>query len=137
MKRLTIIIAFLSTITCLGQGKLQYDYDLSGNRKLRKLVPNRVAHPVGSDSLGSNLKSNFGAVVFPNPVFSTLTISIDSLSIDEHAILQFSNELGVIVKEYIQKSNQLQIDLTYLSSGTYFLKIIFRKEDYTYKLLKI
>lgn len=104
-------------------------------------------HMVDMDNSGkySEIKSikNAGLLnftVFPNPVQSKLTLSLDALS-SGNAIINITDVNGRSVYEskvsVISGSNNLSIDVTNFSKGAYFIKINVDSENYTSKFNRL
>lgn len=82
--------------------------------------------------LGLNDTAFAGLQYYPNPVKDVLTISnpneIESVSI--------SNSLGQTIDSVIVKSNNAEANLSLLSNGIYFIKIVSGSQSKTVKIIK-
>lgn len=83
--------------------------------------------------LGVNISShaNFSLSIFPNPVKNTLNIKFENVNISKIEIIDL---LGKPVIS--QQANIESIDVNYLKSGIYFLKLYTDKETITKKFIK-
>lgn len=89
-------------------------------------------YTLGADRLGS--KGNIS--IYPNPIINI--INIEGLS-DEICSVEISNTLGQIVFDYHNyptSSSLLQLNISILSNGIYFIKVINGKREENFKITK-
>ena len=82
------------------------------------------------DSEGNNLDIK----IFPNPISNILNIAVPSNDNESKGI--FYNILGKKVLEIDLDKNKSQLDLSFLSSGLYLLKIESQTFSQTFKIVK-
>lgn len=73
-----------------------------------------------------------GLQYYPNPTKNTLTI-LNNNEIESVSIL---NSLGQTIDNVIVKSNNIEANLTHLSGGIYFVKIVSANRSRTFKIIK-
>jgi len=71
--------------------------------------------------------------IYPNPTISTLTIST---SLNTEAAIEIYNLEGKIIFKSALIGNEKQLDIFYLSSGSYLLKLINASSTSTFRIVK-
>ena len=72
--------------------------------------------------------------IYPNPTQSTVTISCD---IDQFSNVSLLDNLGRVIQTHNSSYNNLNVDLSSLSTGIYFIKLEYKNQIVTKKVLKI
>ncbi len=75
--------------------------------------------------------------LFPNPVTNKTTIEISDINLPESFIIRLSSELGNVVRYFKLSASQLELDLSNLPNGVYFLSIPAHPQLIPQKLLKL
>ena len=63
---------------------------------------------------------------YPNPTNGILNIEISSINVNETAVINITNEAGIVVNQYRIASisgNKIQINLSRYAKGTYFIQV--------------
>lgn len=73
---------------------------------------------------------------YPNPVKETLTINFNLKLHDEEKQIEILDVNGRLIKTYKTSENAIPLDISYLSDGFYFIKVISLNNTYSYKFIK-
>lgn len=75
--------------------------------------------------------------IYPNPANETISVDLpESVSGNEKPDVQIVNSAGTVVKSLWQIGNPLEIAVSDLSRGLYFLTVRFKNSSYTQKFMK-
>ncbi len=97
-----------------------YEIDLSGN-------------PTSINSIDQNKTFK----LYPNPVNETLTVNFpEELSNNEKLDLQIVNSTGQVIKSFKQVSKPIELLVSDLSQGLYFLTVQLNDSSYSQKFMK-
>ncbi len=100
---------------------------------------NTFRKPVGVDEIAANQKViKEHLTLYPNPVYHNATISFD-VTDQGQATIQIIDLSGRVVREekesVLKGANKLSFDLSYLTSGTYIMKVITGNQVFTGKFI--
>ncbi len=97
-----------------------------------------------SDDSNKNLEDdeikNFTPLIYPNPTNGKLMIRFEE-PIKANTTILIYDRIGRFIEEYKIKSvensskDELSLSLSYLSQGTYLLRIITDKQEYSHKII--
>ncbi len=126
-----------------GQNTVKYSYDANGNRngrtlKITQLKSAVIDFPADTSKLENRSPGdlNNSIHVFPNPVKSTMHISITGY---DNARKRSVFVYGISGNTYLRKEkieNFTEVDLSALDDGMYILRIIIDDEVIDYKIIK-
>lgn len=140
-----VLLCFLVTLVTFASAISQtvsFEYDDSGNREERNIIPlNSVFQSKSKietedkkpfvDNIGSDVIS-----IYPNPVSMYLNVNIQSekdiLEIIVHVIDQSGH---TIISEKYQE-NDFQLDFSHLSAGIYYMIIQIGEDKTNWKIIK-
>lgn len=74
-----------------------------------------------------------GINVFPNPTADVIQIEAK----DKELSIQLIDFSGKIVQEQVLRGEQKQVDISKVSSGTYFLRVLKEAKEATFKIIKL
>lgn len=142
MKRtLYLIPILLLALPVKAQQKLSYAYDAAGNRTSRTVVlPTRSAdaaatNPADSVFFRETLAGN-PVKIYPNPVQSTLTVSIDRYEPSFGGELTLFSISGTMLYRTRIAGETSSIDMSRYLPGTYLLHILLKGEKSVWKVIK-
>jgi hypothetical protein len=87
---------------------------------------------IGKSTLISEICEN-SITLFPNPVVDEINISSE---INEITSMKIVNLQGIVIFENEYNQNEINLDLSYLNAGIYFVQIITKKGITTQKIIK-
>ena len=76
-----------------------------------------------SEILSAYLDYHSSILVYPNPVSNDVYVSIEN-NISEPVVVQLYNELGILMKESEESSNNIKFNINDVSPGMYILRVI-------------
>ena len=124
MKNIALfLISFTLCQVCLAQcPSLEFSYDIAGNRIVRQIgtsSPCRIQNPEPENSLNASL--------YPNPTQDRINIVLEKAA-DEKDDMQSQLYLydmsGKEMYSLISPNLKMQMDITALSAGSYYLQVI-------------
>ncbi len=131
-----LVLAFILFLPFFANSQVQYKHDESGNRISAILYVEKIQNNF-SDSLflntTNNLKSEFNAMVFPNPINTFLNIQIDNNSLESIATIYDSQGRSIIKTKVLLNA---VIDIEMLQSGMYILVLENEKQKSIWKIIK-
>ena len=144
MKQLLTLL-FIFCFVAIHAQEVQYTFDASGNRTQRKLVisgpsPLRLAN---NDSISKHVEEGMktamkeGISVFPNPTQDLVNVSINNFKVEEMVTVQLIDNGGKVLKSQVMQSSSIQLPVTELKSGIYYIHVLKGKEKLYYKILKL
>jgi len=164
MKQTLIFFILAIPLFCLAQSNLTryYDYDLAGNRVLRKTLTVNPAPPAPPDSLQvtsdelrfTNDKLRFTndgvkaeqffiekiarveIKIYPNPTAEKVTLEIANMERLERGIFLLYSLTGQLLQEYPVSSATTAISLANLPKGAYILKVYINDHTEDWKIIK-
>lgn len=87
--------------------------------------------------INKSIVNDLAPLVFPNPVQNQLFISTSGLQMNYIAVKIYNLSGKLILSEtYKAINNQLKVDLSKLSNGLFFVKLVTDQDTYNYKILK-
>ena len=137
----TLFIGGLSAEAQIQQtGKLVFGYDQAGNRVSRHYQLLRVRNNSDEDidTVSTVNSHEFKATVFPNPTSDKLITNIsvpDGELIEGFSVRLFDSQGRLIFANTVY-SSRLEIDISTLASGTYFLRINAENQVSDIKIIK-
>jgi hypothetical protein len=95
----------------------------------------------GVTNLNEAIKEQYAIKVFPNPFSETVTLTFKYDDTPENmSKINVLNTIGMIIKtissDDLKYNRTIQIDLSELSSGIYFIKTTINNLSYDYKIIK-
>jgi hypothetical protein len=95
----------------------------------------------GVTNLNEAIKEQYALKVFPNPFSETVTLTFKYDETPENmSEINILNTLGMVIKtipsDDLKYNRTIQIDLSELSSGIYFIKTTINNLSYDYKIIK-
>jgi hypothetical protein len=144
-KTVIMIIPLLFLAYGLSGQTIHYDYDDSGNRVRRYIIPLKSATVSDMDSLnhtGSTTKKEefedkLGETtirIYPNPTRGELKVEISG--VDETVAYWLFSRTGHLLEVKRQTSSQFTIDLSRDPSGMYILRLLINGKKSEWKILK-
>lgn len=76
------------------------------------------------------------AVVFPNPVVTSVTVGFNEEVTGTILTKLFDIQGKLVISQQFDNTQNFQIDMSHLSTGTYLLKITNNQKEFTTRLLK-
>jgi hypothetical protein len=135
MRKLFFCLLILFSKEGISQPHINYTYDDNGNRVQRDFVPLRLANTQIKDS---TVYHDIGISVFPNPVYETFHISVNSeLNQNENINVLITDANGKKLYFKNLNSGMNNIDFSNYKSGIYFVKIELENEIVEYKIIKL
>jgi len=153
-QKITLLLWLCIPILCLAQNNplpRYYEYDESGNRKVRKVinvpqappVPPEDAVEVTSDELQATSDSYFVEKlaqvemrIYPNPATEKITLSISNMEKMQSGTLQLYTLNGQLLQTRLLSEAEVDISLLGLSKGTYILKVQVNDLIENWKIIK-
>lgn len=134
MKKTLLLLSYFCFISNIyGQKVIQYNYDNSGNRIKREIV---VTQNAVIDKLSETL-SEHEIQIYTNPDKDSLSINISNIDGSNKTFLTLYNASGTILKNYIIKSTQSNIDISNKMNDIYLMKITIDEEEIIWKIIKV
>ena len=135
MRKLIFCLLILFSKEGICQPRIKYNYDASGNRVQRYYVPLKLANIQIKDS---TTFTKIGVSAFPNPVYETFHISINSeLNQNEKVNVLITDANGKKLFFKMLNSGMNSLDFSKYRSGIYYVKIEIENEVVQYKVLKL
>jgi len=128
-----------------SQNKIEYTYDKTGNRTVRKLYvcPNcpaggrmASAQPTPQDST-QVIATQHGLNIFPNPTQDKINLNLSNLKDDETAEVVVTDETGKTLYNAKNLQSENQINMASYNNGTYFVRVTMGKDVVVYKVMKL
>jgi hypothetical protein len=146
---LFVLSAFCFLLSAPAQNPLprEYEYDLAGNRTLRKVVPPKmITEPTDSTdtSHSSPLTSDFYTEtiaqteikIYPNPTTEKITLEITNMETLQTGIFQLYSMSGQLLQKQPVYSSTTEISLAGLARGSYILKVKINDTIEDWKIIK-
>ena len=141
MRKLIIFyLSLVSIITANSQSScFQYTYDANGNRVTREVIvcPRQNSNDVNSNEVISTTQlSDMTFLVYPNPTEGNLNLKIENLKPESKGIIIVTDINGRIIfqSEKITESNT--INLSYVASGNYIMKLVIDNKSKEWMVVK-
>lgn len=144
-----MFIVSLSTGSKSQTYTVNYSYDANGNRMDRIIivVTDYMETPIDStvivrssspqyEEYKDDNNDSISISVYPNPVMEGLTIRMPSYGEYTDIEVNLYSTLGVCVKNIAIIAEETYVDLSDLSSGSYFLKLIGCDDGRLWKIIK-
>ncbi len=93
--------------------------------------------PLDNLSRAQNIDFSLNASVYPNPFSHQITIKFQSIIKDDIATLLVDVTGKVIFSKIFSASQTLNLQITNIQKGTYFLKVVTDNKQFNTKLIKI
>jgi len=157
-KTITILLWLCLPLFCIAQNQLEreYEYDVAGNRTLRKMIttkaPPEDSLQVTSNELqdGRDAASHVSATpeyyveklarveikIYPNPATEKITLAISNMENLQTGMLQLHSLSGQLLQTYPVQSETTIISLVGLAKATYFLKVQINEKTENWKIIK-
>lgn len=136
-----VLITILTFVSAKSQ-TISFDYDDSGNRESRIVIPlkssfqnkskieTEVYQPI-VDNIGTDSIS-----IYPNPVSMYLNVNIQSKKDILNIYVKVVDQSGHIVISEKYSDDAFQLDFSHLSAGIYFMVINIGEENTKWKIIK-
>lgn len=94
--------------------------------------------PITTQNITLTLDSDDSDILFPNPASSIINIRCNNIKIKDFSIVIFnsSGQIAINGGYYFYKNNILQLDISSLPTGVYFIKILGSKQPIIHKFIK-
>jgi hypothetical protein len=124
---------------------LVYEYDASGNRVKRSIVPKTksMSEKVSNDSISNDdftdftdRKDTLGVKIYPNPTSGILDVEIANLQVTQKARLYLYANTGRLVKQVDKLYRRQSIDISDQPAGIYLLLIMIDEKKAAYTIIK-
>ncbi len=140
LKFLLLLTVFLLLIEQgSGAQKLSYAYDNAGNRVSKTIVFNsqQAAKTQKKDSVSFNeILANKEIKLYPNPVQTNLTVTINGFDKDVAGEYFFFDNQGKMILHNYLNNESFQVDMSSYATGNYIMRIVIDGESTTWKILK-
>jgi len=153
MKRKIIFLLSLALpLFCMAQNHLavEYDYDASGNRILRKVIDLQVAPPAPTMAVVQGSPEEEPAEpeyfvekiaqvemkIYPNPTTEKITLEIAGWAALQTGIFKLFSLSGQLLQEQQVHSTNTTISLSGFPKGTYLLQVQINNRTETWKVIK-
>ena len=147
LKRTAFLFAFLSiSLWALSQPNcpvITYTYDAAGNRVQRKLVVQPCTplklRDTSMDKVqtkDSTKTTDMKVKVFPNPALEFVNVELGQLENVKESSVYLYDLQGRLVYSQTTGSDRLQIDVSALGAGEYYLNIVRADKRIAYSILK-
>ena len=156
MKKIYLLLAFalmaISATYAQSSNLIrEYEYDKSGNRTVRKVLPLKSMKTdydsthTTDDYMTENLPEESHYVekmgnillnIFPNPTSEMVTVRIENTNEFKDGILRLYMPNGQLLREYPVNSPEFTIDLSNYVKGVYLLKLQINQHSDTWKIVK-
>ena len=144
-KRIFASVAIFTLIFNLldAQNIVEYSYDENGNRTDRTLTITQLKRvvadfPIDMSKLELSKPEdlNSSILIYPNPVRSTMNISISGYDNARKRSVFVYGITGRIYYRNEKTGNSTDVDLDFLEDGIYILRIVIDNEVFDYKIIK-
>lgn len=145
MKNTILLSIFFITFILVNKKtyaqKIEYSYSNSGNRTMRKFNVN--AFRVGNqDSTASSdefkkIVMREGISVYPNPANEKVTLTFNQFESNDKGSVSIIDAKGNELARNIISQKQTEIDISHLSSGVYYYKVVKNNDVLIYKIVKV
>lgn len=117
------------------------NYTINGGTSLTSASNGSYEVMCGVTNINESIKEQFALKVFPNPFSENVTIQFKYDETPENiSEINILNTLGIIIKtissDELKYNRTIQINLSELSSGIYFIKTTINNLSYDYKIIK-
>jgi type IX secretion system substrate protein len=150
MKRFLIILLLVTIGTFhihAQTEKVEYGYDLSGNRVLRHIIPLSMHESVQPDSLAEDpdnaklfdfaeMIDDCRITIFPNPTNGILKVVLDSKNEHPEANLFLHTVAGTKVLSRSNIREETELDISDRENGAYILTVVIKGRNKSWKILK-
>ncbi len=137
-----IVLCFLSSVAISQTPpKIEYGYSVSGNRISRKISMNpfKVGKKDSAQSVSefSKILMEEGISVFPNPTSDKIVLTLNAFDPTETNSMSLLDAKGVEVMSQKLTEQKSEMDVSHLTAGVYFFKVIKNKKMLYYKIVKM
>lgn len=142
MKHLSLLLVIMSQclfFSVYAQNTMHYTYDDAGNRTSRIQISTRSFTPSVQNINEQNISKELSEMtvnVYPNPVISELTISINELPEKNNWKLLLYDISGKLVYQKDQNTIETTVSMSNYPSGVYIVKLIFNETQSIWKITK-
>ena len=135
MKRiLSTILFILVSITILGQNKVTFSYDESGNRTSKTILLNKSV--VKEQVVHSEKIENREIKIYPNPTKGDLIVEISKPESLKNGLISVFDLRGKLIKKVKIASSKNNVDLSSAANGIYVLQIHIDNNVSNWKIIK-
>ncbi len=137
--KIIFVLCFVSSISFAQ--KIAYAYDASGNRIQRKfdMNPFKVGKKDSTQSVSEfpKILMEEGISVFPNPTSDKIVLTLNTYEPSETNSMSLLDAKGVVVMSQKLTEQKSEMDVSHLTAGVYFFKVIKNKKMLYYKIVKM
>jgi hypothetical protein len=100
----------------------------------RKTIIRKIAKS-NTAGIVVNAHSLNGVIIYPNPLINKLNINFE-MNIAENYYIQITNTIGQTIYSKDTLTQKQEIDLSFLESGIYYLRVQNNSEQKVFKIIK-
>ena len=143
-----ILFALLSLDFIILSGQsIHYDYDDSGNRLKRYIIPLKSAYISNEDTLKESkeiskkeeFEEKLGEVtirIYPNPTRGELSVEVSGPGNDETVDYQLFSQTGLLLITKRKNGFRFTVDMERYPGGMYILRLMIKGKISQWKILK-
>jgi YD repeat-containing protein len=141
MKRIVLLlVSFFTGVIIYGQTTVSFNYDGSGNRTSRntiglKSTASTQDEKTSSESFSEQL-GNQRILIYPNPVESALTVSIEGKDANSSVVITVYDQGGKLILNNDNATELNVLNLSHLPPGNYFMNILIGNDLSQWKIVK-
>ncbi len=137
----TLCLIIGGCLSALGQTPsyyIKYDYDAAGNRIARRCLEvtlRSATAPMDSSEVEADL-NDLKVTIYPNPTKGVIVAGLSAFSPNALISFMLFTTDGRKLQQLNAQSDRTSIDLSNLSPGVYFLKVVANKKELEFKIIK-
>ncbi len=140
LKSILLLTGFLLLIPYWSAAQsFSYAYDNAGNRVSRTIIlnqPQAVNKQINDSVYYQEVLANKAIRLYPNPVKSTLTITLSGYDKNIKGEFFLFDIQGKTISYNTLKSESFEIDMSGYSTGNYIMRLVINNETTTWKIIK-
>lgn len=113
-----------------------YTYDCNGERKQQSIVVTSCGNATREKYIDTTKSTPINIKVYPNPAQNILTVELGQSVSSVESIVYLYDLQGRVINSQKTNLNILQIDVSELNSGTYYLNVIQGKKHEGFTVMK-
>lgn len=139
MKKLLLLFCFTYSFVLLGQNKVSYAYDASGNRVKREIILSTRSMTLPDEDKNTFFTEEVAKrhiKIYPNPTYGQLAVEISDIDDIKSGIITILTINGQQVLKKEIDSTYIELDISSRQAGTYILIVEIDGEKTTWKIIK-